>query len=126
MRRDTIQIIVIAAAGQAVSYALAVLLARRLGIDGFEAYVVASAVLIVMVALAPCGLDKYAVRAIPALLTRRDWNRVRGYIRFGIRRTLLVSLAMALASMAALHWWRAAPVDEIQVAILVAVIALPA
>ena len=53
MGRDTLKIIVIAAAGQAVSYGLAVLLARRLGIAGFEAYVVASAIFIVLVALAP-------------------------------------------------------------------------
>lgn len=126
MQRDTLKIIAIAAAGQAVGYGLAVLLARRLGITGFEAYVVASSVFIVMVALAPCGLDKYAIRAIPALLARRAWSHARGFVRFGIRRTLLVSLAMMIAATAALLWWQGDAPGEMRLAIVIAVIALPA
>lgn len=126
MYRDTSKIIVIAAAGQAISYGLAILLARQLGVVGFEAYAVASAIFIVMVALAPCGLDKYAIRAIPVLLARREWNLTRGFVRFGARRTLFAGLAMTIAGAAVLLWWRVDTLGEIRFAVLVAVIALPA
>lgn len=126
MGRDTLRVIAIAAAGQAIAYGLAVLLARRLGVAGFEAYVVASAIFIVMVALAPCGLDKYAVRAIPPLLADRDWGMARGFLRYGARRTLLVSIAMAAAGIAvAASWGDFGTSDGMRPAILVAIIAVP-
>jgi O-antigen/teichoic acid export membrane protein len=127
MGRDTAAVIAIAAAGQVVAYGLAIFLARWLGVAGFEAYVVASAIFIVMVALAPCGLDKFAVRAIPPLLVHHAWGKARGFLRYGVRRTLLASLAIAVAGFAAAAW--RTPLDTadgMHAAILVAVIAVPA
>ena len=54
----------VAIAGQAVAYVLSVLVARRLGVDGFEAYVVASAVFILLATFAPRGAEKYALRRL--------------------------------------------------------------
>ena len=52
----------LAVAGQSVAYLLAVTLARQLGVDGFEAYAVASAAFTLMVMYAPRGIEKYALR----------------------------------------------------------------
>ncbi len=82
----------LAVAGQSVAYLLAITLARQLGVDGFEAYAVASAAFTLMVMIAPRGIEKYALRMLPALLERGDWGHVRGYLRFGLQRTLGTSL----------------------------------
>ena len=62
----------LAVAGQSVAYLLAVVLARQLGVDGFEAYAVASAAFTLMVMYTPRGLEKYALRILPALFQRED------------------------------------------------------
>jgi O-antigen/teichoic acid export membrane protein len=83
---------VIAVSGQSVAYFLTVVLARQLGVEGFEAYAVASAAFTLMVMLSPRGIEKYALRLIPALIERGDWGRARGFLRFGLKRTLGTSL----------------------------------
>jgi O-antigen/teichoic acid export membrane protein len=80
--------------GQGVAYLVAVVMARHLGVEGFEAYVVASAVFVLMVTFAPRGFDKFALQILPSLLERDDWGRAHGYIRFGVRRTLWTSLCI--------------------------------
>ncbi len=52
----------LAIAGQSLIYLLTVVLARRLGLGGFEAYVVASAEFTLMVTFAPLGVAKYGLR----------------------------------------------------------------
>jgi hypothetical protein len=47
----------IAVTGQGVIYLLSVVLARQLGVDGFEAYAVASAAFTLMAVSAPRGID---------------------------------------------------------------------
>jgi O-antigen/teichoic acid export membrane protein len=84
----------LAVAGQSVAYFLAITLARQLGVDGFEAYAVASAAFTLMVVFAPRGIEKYALRSLPAFLERGDWGRAGGFLRFGLRRTLGTSLVV--------------------------------
>jgi len=84
----------IAIGGQSVAYFLTVVLARQLGVEGFEAYAVASAVFTLMVMLSPRGIEKYALRLIPALVERGDWGRARGFLRFGLKQTLGTSLVL--------------------------------
>ena len=67
----------LAVIGQAIAYVLSVVLARRLGVEGYEAYAVASAAFLLMVTEAPQGVDKYTLRFLPALMERRDWARDR-------------------------------------------------
>ena len=88
---------IFAVGGQSVAYLLAVVLARHLGVDGFEAYAVASAAFTLMVMFAPRGIEKYALRSLPALLERGDWEYAAGLLRFGLRRTLGTSLLLGLS-----------------------------
>lgn len=88
---------VIAAGGQLVGYGLSMLLARRLGVAGFEAYVVASAAFILLAAFAPLGTEKHALRQLPALLQRADWGLACGLLQFGLRRTLITAVLTGLA-----------------------------
>jgi O-antigen/teichoic acid export membrane protein len=69
-------------------------LARQLGVDGFEAYAVASAAFTLMVMFTPRGIEKYALRLLPALVERSDWGHTRGFLRFGLYRTLGTSLLL--------------------------------
>jgi O-antigen/teichoic acid export membrane protein len=86
----------LAFAGQALVYALSLLLARRLGVDGFDDYAVASAVFMLLVGIACLGSEKYALRLLPVLLERGDWGRVRGYLRFGLQRGLRTATWMCV------------------------------
>jgi O-antigen/teichoic acid export membrane protein len=86
----------IAIGGQSVAYALTIVLARQLGVDGFEAYAVASAGFTLMVMFTPRGIEKYALRLLPALFERGDWGHARGFLRFGLNRTLGTSLILGL------------------------------
>lgn len=124
MARTLILVIGFAAAGQSVAYVLAIVLARHLGVTGFEAYVVASAIFILLVAVAPGGLDKFAIRLVPTLLVQQDFARLRGFLRFGVRRTLALSFAVLVVA-AAIVWWRGSP-GEMRTAIVVTLLALPA
>jgi O-antigen/teichoic acid export membrane protein len=111
--------------GQGVAYLLAVILARRLGVEGFKAYVVASALFIVMVTLAPRGFDKYALRLLPVLLDTADWGRARGYLGFGARRTLWSSLCIAFVTAISACFARGLHADT-RFAIIVSCVSLPA
>lgn len=90
-------------AGQALAYVLGVFLARQLGVDGFETYVVASAAFIVMVTLVPQGLEKYALKLIPPLLDRGEPAQVGAYLRFACRR-MLIACAVVGVPVALWAW----------------------
>ncbi len=83
--------------GQGTAYLLSILLARRLGVDGFEAYAVGSSAFMLMAMVAPRGVEKYTLRLLPVLYERHDWGRARGLVGFGWRRTLRTSLLLAVA-----------------------------
>ena len=111
--------------GQCISYAVALLPARHLGVEGFQAYAVASAVFILMAVVAPRGSEKYALRLLPVLIEQRDWARARGYMLFGLRRTLLTAMVLG----ALVGTWAASVrelSDATRLAILVTVLSLPA
>jgi O-antigen/teichoic acid export membrane protein len=86
----------IAIGGQSIAYTLTIVLARQLGIEGFEAYAVASAGFTLMVMFTPRGIEKYALRLLPALFERGDWGHAKGFLRFGLNRTLGTSLLLSL------------------------------
>jgi O-antigen/teichoic acid export membrane protein len=118
-------LVMIAIAGQAVGYILVVLMARRLGVAGFEAYAVASAAFILLATFAPRGAEKYALRQLPAMLQQAQAGRARGLLRFGVRRTLATALASGVAVGAASAWgWR--EIDETRLAMIVTCLSLPA
>jgi O-antigen/teichoic acid export membrane protein len=115
----------IAAAGQAISYALAIMFVRRLGPGGFEAYAVAAAVFTVMIAVAPAGIDKFSLRILPATLERQDWSAAHGFLRYGAGRIALLSFILAGIVGAGAWWWRGISLG-IGTAILWSCLALPA
>ena len=119
-------LVAIAVCGQAVGYGLSVLMARRLGVAGFEAYVVASAAFILLAALAPLGSEKYALRRLPAMLRRADWGLARGLLQFGLRRTLTTAVLAAALVGAWSLWGRRDPADETRLAIIATCLSLPA
>lgn len=86
--------------GHAITFALSIVLARGLGVEGFEAFVVAAAAFVLMLNIAPLGLDKYAIRLLPALFESRDWGGAAGFVRFSVRRVVGASLTvMAVATL---------------------------
>nr|WP_235890419.1 polysaccharide biosynthesis C-terminal domain-containing protein [Sandaracinobacter neustonicus] len=112
----------IAVAGQLLVWLLSVLLARALGVAGFEAYAVASALFILMASIAPLGSEKYALRLLPGLLVRGELGAARGYVRFGVRRTLITAFLCAFAAGAVV-----ASADEpMRGAVLMTCLSLPA
>lgn len=83
------RLVVIAFAGQLLLVVLTARLARDLSLEAFEAYAVAVAVFVPLVAVVPLGADKLALRVLPPLLERREWALVSGYIRFASRHACL-------------------------------------
>ncbi len=114
-----------ASVGHGLSYLVSLWLARTLGVEGFEAYVVASTAFILMVTITPLGFEKYALRLLPALFEQADWPRAKGYLRYGFRSTLLMSFLVAAAVGAWTHWISDLPAN-MRLAIIVSCLSLPA
>ena len=72
------QLSTLAFAGQGLFYLLTVVLARRLGVDGFEAYSVAVAAVVLLASFATWGLEKYAMRVLPSPLRARRLGACEG------------------------------------------------
>lgn len=111
--------------GQAVAYVLGIVLARQLGVAGFETYVVASAAFILMVTLVPQGLEKYALKLLPPLIEQGEAAQVHGYLRLAGFRILLACVIVGLA-VAAWAWQAPGLARETRVAIMIGCVSLPA
>ncbi|UNK57343.1 polysaccharide biosynthesis C-terminal domain-containing protein [Pseudoxanthomonas daejeonensis] len=111
--------------GQAVSYALGIVLARQLGVAGFESYVVAAAAFILMVTLVPQGLEKFTLKLVPTLLEHRQHDVLRGFLGFSCRRILLGS---ALVGIPVGLWaWHAQDLHaQTRLGIVISCVSLPA
>jgi O-antigen/teichoic acid export membrane protein len=94
----------IALCGHVLSLTISVLVARRLGIEQFEAYAVSASACLLMVSVAPLGLDKYSVQVLPVLLERRDLGRAHGFLRFGVMTILASAVAIAVCVGAAVSF----------------------
>lgn len=119
------QLSIVSLAGQVLAYVLGIVLARRLGVAGFESYVVAAAAFILMVTLAPQGLEKYALKLLPGLLERGRLDMQHGFLRFACRRVLLGSVLVG-AVVAAGAWSADGLARETRIAIVVSCLSLPA
>ena len=116
---------ILAVAGQSVAYILTIVLARQLTVDGFESYAVASAAFTLMVMYTPRGLEKYALRLLPALFEREDWARARGYLHFGLRKIVATSLLLGTATFLWVTYFSDYS-EAIKLAIAVSCLSLPA
>lgn len=123
--RRMLTLAALAVIGQAIAYVLSVVLARRLGVEGYEAYAVASAAFLLMVTEAPQGVDKYTLRFLPALIERRDWARAIGLLRFSLRRALWGAL-LAGAVVGLWAWQIRDFAEGVRLAVLVSCVTLPA
>jgi len=85
----------IALFGHALSLSISILVARRLGLEQFEAYAVSASAFLLMASVAPLGLDKYSVRIVPALIEAGDFSRARGFLRFGLTTTFVSGISIA-------------------------------
>jgi O-antigen/teichoic acid export membrane protein len=115
----------LAVVGQGIGYGLAILVARTLDVQGFEAYVIASSLFILLATSAPLGLEKYALKALPPLLDSGQAAQARGFLRVAFRRTLGTAL---LASLGLAGWALLNPnLDAtVRAAVLVACASVPA
>ncbi|MEP4147074.1 MAG: polysaccharide biosynthesis C-terminal domain-containing protein [Halioglobus sp.] len=114
----------LAVIGQGFGYGLSIILARNLGVDGFEAYVVASAAFTLMVMYVPRGLEKYSIRILPGLLEQGDWGPARGYLQYASSRTIITALIVATLLALWVLFFSPAP-DTTRTALLVSCLSLP-
>ena len=77
-------------------YSLNLLLARNLSREEFNDYNVGVSTLLLLAAVAPLGLEKYALKIVPVHSQRADWEKSRGFLRFAIGATMLVSVVLSL------------------------------
>lgn len=117
------QLVAIAVAGQALAFGFSLLMARRLGVAGFEAWAVAASAFLVLVSLAPLGSEKFALRLLPPRFEAGDRAGVAVYLGFAGRRTLVASLlagaVLALVSLSG-------SADDTRRALVATAFALPA
>lgn len=79
---------------------MTVFLARTLDTHGFHDYSVAVATVMLLTSLASLGLEKYALRLLPASLEREDWGTARGFVRFSTRSVIVVSVLLGILYLA--------------------------
>ncbi|MGI9536003.1 MAG: lipopolysaccharide biosynthesis protein [Desulfocapsaceae bacterium] len=115
---------ILAIVGQGLVYLLSVILARQLGIDGFESYAVASAAFTLMVVVSPRGIEKYALRLIPSLYEREDWGAAKGFLKYSLQRTLGTTLVVGSLVFVFVQYFSPFPASTKQ-AIIVSCLSLP-
>ncbi|MGR9013111.1 MAG: lipopolysaccharide biosynthesis protein [Gammaproteobacteria bacterium] len=77
-----------------------IFLARHLAVDAFGDFSVAISIVTLLSTLATMGLEKYALRLIALYIERKNWPRLRGFLRFSLRAIFLLSiLLMGLLSL---------------------------
>lgn len=99
--------------GQLLTFTVTVLLARQLPAQGFETYVVAAALYLLLLAVGAQGLDKYALRLMPGKFDRGQWQLAADLFRFAVGR--IVGGALIVGGLAAI-WAREVrdfPVDTL-------------
>ncbi len=95
-RYPEIHLLAISIIGALICYAVTIVAARVLSENGFHNYVVAVAVIGIGSSLGEAGVGKYALKALPAYRTRKQWSLHKGYWQFGLFVSGIFSLALAL------------------------------
>ena len=88
----------------ALNFAVALVLARLLGSDGYGAFAFAFAWATVLSSLAGLGLSPLIVRHVAAMTAREDWSRLRGLLRWANTVVTAASL-LAIAVAAGCAWY---------------------
>lgn len=94
--KQPLQLCLLALVNYGLFYGLSVFLARTLDTRGFHDYSVAVATVALLVSLSTLGLEKYALRVLPANFESQDWGQARGFIRFSVRSSIVVSVVVGV------------------------------
>lgn len=89
----------IAFAGHGIVFLINLVLARHLAVDEFENYVVAVAIFLLIVAITSQGLDKYALRIMPAKFSRQHHGHAAHYFLFSISRLIIGAIVVAALTL---------------------------
>jgi len=128
MERDNVQ--ALAMCGLSITnyglfYGTSILLARTLSVRDFDDYNVAVSTVLILVAVATLGLEKYALRCLPALRHAEDWPHARGFMMFARRAILAWSIALVVLLGIALEGTLALRGRDYHLAIVVVACFLP-
>ena len=83
-------------ANYALLYVTSILLARTLSVPDFDDYNVAVSSVLVLTSLATLGLEKYALRCLPAWQNHQDWARSKGFVLFARKLILFTSVVLVI------------------------------
>jgi O-antigen/teichoic acid export membrane protein len=112
-------------ANYALFYLTSILLARTLSVREFDDYHVGIATVLVLAAFATFGLEKYALRCLPALGHAQNWPQSRGYLLFSSRFVLVSSIALVVILGVTLEGTLALSEQDYHVAIVIVALFLP-
>ena len=110
----------------ALLYVTSILLARTLSVPDFDDYNVAVSSMLVLTSLATLGLEKYALRCLPAWHNHQDWARSRGFLQFSRRLILITSLVLVVLFCVTLELTLTLRGKPYHVAIVIVAMFLPA
>jgi len=116
----------IALANQLLFVVINIMLARQLSAQSFDRYCVAVSVTLTLSTISVLGLEKYALRYLPARLERGDAALVIGYWRFSHMAVVCASLALVAVFALAMSWSLLQTTEEPLLVILYLVVFLPA
>ena len=113
-------------ANYALLYVTSILLARTLSVADFDDYNVAVSSVLVLTSLATLGLEKYALRCLPAWHNHQDWSRSSGFLQFSRRLILVTSLVLVVLFCVTLELTLTLRGKPYHVAIVILAMFLPA
>lgn len=105
-------------------FALAILLARLLGADGYGLYAIALSIATVASAMAVFGLDAAMIRYVAVFAARGDVPRLRGAVQVGFAIPMVLSVAVACGLVLLADSIARSVIGNAQLAPLLRVIAL--
>ncbi len=110
LRRASRAAFSVQALGLATSFGLQWLLARTLKADGYGLFVYSLTWISVLALVATLGLQRVALRFVPAYQVTGDWNLLRGFLLRSRQLVFLTAALLALAAAVVVHWrWAELP-----------------
>jgi len=95
----------IQAANRVLALALAIILARSLGAEGYGIYAYAFAIMSLLMVAAEAGVPTLLMREVAASQGREEWGLLRGALRRGVQFVGLVATSVSLLGLLVLWWW---------------------
>lgn len=112
-------------AGVGIGFGVQVLLARVLGADTYGAFVYVHSWTILLLILARAGLGTASLRFVAAFSARRDWPRLRGFLRTTRTVVMVASVTVACGTAAAVLALGPRLSDPVRDTFLVACLTMP-